>query len=149
MAEPMFRPPETAIVYTTKTDTRLLQRRISSSRFSSHVSVLRRAAVAYNVESASCGSSQCVSTGTLFILVHLVVHLVRHLGVQRSYFPSSSTLRLLVTENTPDTLLACISATCLSIWRATTPSRVTCPLLTTMWMGGTARSEYWLRTSFP
>ena len=50
------------------------------------------------------------------------------------FFPlsSSSTLRLSVTEKTPGTLLACVSAICLSICRATTPSRVTCPFFTMM-----------------
>jgi hypothetical protein len=48
------------------------------------------------------------------------------------YLPSSSTLKLLVTEKTLGTLLAWTSAICLSICRATTPSSVTCPLFTMM-----------------
>jgi hypothetical protein len=54
----------------------------------------------------------------------------------------SSTCRLLVTEKTPETLLACISAICLSICLATAPSRVTLPFFTIMCIGGTARNSY-------
>ena len=43
----------------------------------------------------------------------------------------------LVTENTSGTLLACRYATFLSISFATTPTSVTFPLSTIMWMGGT------------
>src|SRR5262249_42869035 len=62
---------------------------------------------------------------------------------------SLSTCNSLVTEKTPGTLLAWTSAICLSIGRATAPVRVTWPLFTMMWMGGTARNAYWLRTSLP
>ena len=44
----------------------------------------------------------------------------------------SSTCRLSVTENTFGTPFVCISAICLSICRATTPSSVTLPFLTIM-----------------
>jgi hypothetical protein len=45
---------------------------------------------------------------------------------------SCSTRRLLVTENAPGTLLAWTSAICLSICRATTPSKVIWPRSTMM-----------------
>ena len=56
--------------------------------------------------------------------------------------PDWSVLRLFVTENTPGTELACTPAAFLSASLATAPSRVTRPLLTMMWIGGTARKAY-------
>jgi hypothetical protein len=149
-AEPMFRPPEAAVLCADANSDKIF----GSGGFRYSLQFPR-------FRSRYSGAWLRCSIGELWLreecfdgdVVHseftALIQLARQPGMQRDYFPSSSTLRLLVTENTPDTLLACISATCLSIWRATTPSRVTCPLFTTMWMGGTARREYWLRTSFP
>ncbi len=47
-----------------------------------------------------------------------------------------TTRRLLITLNTPGTPLAWMPATFLSVWLSTTPSSVTTPFLTMMWMGG-------------
>src|SRR5438045_24938 len=55
----------------------------------------------------------------------------------RRYFPDS-VLRLLTTLWTPLTPLAAMPATFLSISFATTPSSVTSPFFTMMWIGGTA-----------
>src|SRR5690348_7084517 len=71
---------------------------------------------------------QLSSHTPLFVFVTGGEEQIRHC----SYLPSSSTLRLFATEKTLGTLLACISAICLSICRATTPSSVTCPLFTMM-----------------
>jgi hypothetical protein len=149
-AEPMFRPPETPVLCADATATDVF----GSGGFR-HPLQFPRFRSRYSDACLQCSIGElwlrerCFDGDILHSEFPALVQLARHPGMQRGYFPSSSTLRLLVTENTPDTLLACISATCLSIWRATTPSRVTCPLFTTMWMGGTARREYWLRASFP
>src|SRR5580698_4536523 len=45
--------------------------------------------------------------------------------------------RLLVTENTPETVFARTPARFLSVALSTTPTRVTFPFATMMWMGGT------------
>ena len=49
-----------------------------------------------------------------------------------------STLNLFSTENTPLTVCARTPAMSLSPCDATTPTSVTCPLSTMMWIGGTA-----------
>jgi hypothetical protein len=52
-----------------------------------------------------------------------------HLRIVPPFF---STLRLLVAENTPETMRACVFAMVLSASEATAPSSVTFPLLTMM-----------------
>jgi hypothetical protein len=60
-----------------------------------------------------------------------------------------STRRLFVTEKTPETLFACSPAMFLSIWLSTTPSSVTFPFLTMMWIGGTACNAYRFSAACP
>src|SRR5215510_8680784 len=65
----------------------------------------------------------------------------RRLRTQRTLLPESQcfffagTSRLLVTENTPGTPFARMLTRFLSPVESTTPSRVTCPRSTIMWMG--------------
>src|SRR5712664_4051542 len=59
------------------------------------------------------------------------------------YFYSPDwTRRLFVTEKTPGTLFARMETKFLSPWLSTTPSSVTCPPLTMMWIGGTGPKAY-------
>ena len=60
-----------------------------------------------------------------------------------------SILRLFVIEKTPETPLACTPAMVLSFWLSTTPSSVTCPFLTMMWIDGTACTAYRFSAACP
>jgi len=60
-----------------------------------------------------------------------------------------STRRLFVTEKTPETLFACSPAMFLSIWLSTTPSSVTFPFLTMMWIDGSACNAYRFSAACP